>query len=229
MLHHVSGHQIYAAAACVVFLMAGNLRSEDADPFLDPLPEMDVALVEKEMPPASLVLREAYGTGDGKVQVSEIFGVPNLGTLEVSGEELIITNHTGTGGSVNLNIKDFPVTIDIRLRMDIQSDGYVCLAAYTPYADGSKRGRVSQIFFRANSVANPPTQTSVAYRDFREPTLMRIVFDSEGKGRLYFVDGSGRSLPVGGTETQTSYKAIDLGVLNATVAIEQVAVYSETP
>lgn len=227
-----SVRRLYRTAPCLFFLATCFTLAQsepETDPLLDPLPEMEIAQMEKELPASSLVLSETYGTGNGKVQTTEFFGTPTKGTLEISGEELIITNDTGEPGTVQLAVKDFPVTVDIRMRMQVQSNGYFSLSAYTPFASESNRERVSQIFFTMNNIANPPTKTSLPFRGQHEPTTFRIIFDSEGKGRLCVLDGSGLSLPIGGMEMQGGYRSIDLGLLNATVTIEQVTVYSEIP
>lgn len=183
----------------------------------------------KALDPVALVIKETYGDGGSGVNKSEIFTTAGNTGIGIVGNELVIDQEADPAGTIQLLVKDFPATIDLKMRMEISDDGYVGFTAYCPIQSLGGQMRSGQVIFHKNRVSNAPTKSSLPVNNLGEALTYRLVFDAEGKGRLYFLDGSGKSIPIGAQEATGDYRSLDLGIYRAKIYIEEAAVYQQTP
>lgn len=195
----------------------------------DPLPVLEPARAIGKLDAAALVVRETYGP-EG-LAASELFKAtdhPDFRSLvEISGNELKLSSESDPGKFAVVALAPpivYPLTIDLTMRMEIAEGGWVMLQALT-------NGRLASPEFRSQQLRDRISNESVSL-DPLDSRTYRFVFDSEGRGRIYLLDGSGLSLPVGckdAPKVPVERTSLDIRLKNANVFIQEVCLYLGLP
>jgi hypothetical protein len=212
--------------ALSLLLLTPKLNAEDLD---GPLVELDRTQATKAMPDDSLRFRETYGSAEGAVKEMEFFdsqsnsSPANPVLFKVVGNELVLE-------PTEMNIMrsaifpvapkvHFPLTFDIKFRTEMDMDGSVELNLC---ADS----KITVVSIRGKKVLVSGTES--LNLDTDEVRTLRFIFDEEGRGRVYVVDGEG-TIGLARREFNGNYTTMDLRLYGAKLFIQEVSLYDQIP
>ncbi len=212
--------------ALSLLLVTPQLNAEDSDVALA---EIDRAEATKTMSDDALRFRETYGSAEGGVKETEFFdslskaSPANPVISQIVENELVVEpTEMNILRSAILPITPkvhFPFTFDIKFRTEMESDGSVelNLCADSKITVASIRG--NKIIASGEERLNLDTATV---------QTLRFVFDGDGRGRVYVVDGEG-TIGLARRELNGNYTTLDLRLYGAKLYIQEVRLYDQMP
>ena len=207
-------------------LLMPQLNAEDLN---GALPELDRAEATKAMPDDSLRFRETYGSAEGAVKETEFFdplsksSPANPVLFEIVENELVVEpTEMDIARSAILPITPkvhFPFVFDMKFRTEMGPEGSV---EVNLCADG----KITVVSIRGKKVIVSGTES--LNLDTDGVHTLRFIFDEEGRGRVYVVDGEG-TIGLARKEFNGNYTTMDVRLYGAKLFIQEVCLYDRVP